>query len=144
MKVEIKLSADIHEPYAVIYADSINDEIQKAVIALESGENVITAKSGERIVLLRANEIHMIRAEAEKIFIYTKTDKYLSNRRLYEFETMLGTGFIRISKSVLVNLKQISSVEASFNSMMLLIMKNSEKDYISRKYLPAFKKRLGL
>ena len=59
-------------------------------------------------------------------------------------EKLLGSGFMRISKSTLINLKQINSVEPSFHGTMLVILKNGNKDYISRKYLPAFKKYLGI
>ncbi|HHT54760.1 MAG TPA: LytTR family transcriptional regulator, partial [Clostridiales bacterium] len=45
------------------------------------------------------------------------------------------SGFIRISKSVLVNLKYLDCVEPSFGGIMLLVLKNGCKDYISRKYL---------
>ncbi|WP_225369683.1 hypothetical protein [Methanobrevibacter arboriphilus] len=36
MKVEIKLSNEIKEPYAVIFTDKITDEIQKAIETLET------------------------------------------------------------------------------------------------------------
>jgi DNA-binding LytR/AlgR family response regulator len=144
MRVEIEISSDISEPYAVIYTDRMTDDIQRAVNALETGSSVITAKAGDRMVLLHADEIYLIRAEEERIFIYTKAGRYLSGKRLYELETLLGNEFMRISKSAIVSLKKIASVEVSFNSMMLLVMKNGEKDYISRKYLPDFKKYLGI
>lgn len=59
-------------------------------------------------------------------------------------EKLLGNGFMRISKSTLINLKQISRVESSFHGAMLVILKNGNRDYISRKYLPAFKQYLGI
>lgn len=46
---------------------------------------------------------------------------------------------MRVSKSVLVNLQYLDCVEPSFGGIMLLVLKNGCKDYISRKYLPAFK-----
>ena len=38
----------------------------------------------------------------------------------------------------------MESVEPSFNGVMLLHMKNGEKEYISRKFVPQLKKYLGL
>ena len=51
---------------------------------------------------------------------------------------------IRFPDSPVVNLKYLESVEPSFNGVMLLHMKNGEKEYISRKFVPQLKKYLGL
>ncbi len=146
MKVEIKISPDIKETYAVIYTSRITDEIQKLASAMgfESDNSVITAKDGDRIVVLRPKEIFMARVENEKTLVHTLSKSYVCPKRLYELEAQLGKDFMRISKSTLVNLKEISSIESSFSGMMLLILKNGCKDYISRKYLSDFKKYLGI
>lgn len=78
------------------------------------------------------------------VLMYAKTKRYISGKRLYEFEALLGSGFMRISKSTIVNLHQLDCLELTLGGLMLLILKNGCKDYISRKYLPAFKKYLGL
>jgi DNA-binding LytR/AlgR family response regulator len=144
MKVEIKLLPEIKEAYAVIYCNEITDEIQELTSFMEAGESIVTAKDHERIVVLRPKEIFMVRVEGEKTMIYCRSQKYTTQKRLYELEKQLGKGFMRISKSAIINLNEIDCVEASFNSMMILILKNGCKEYISRKYLSDFKKYLGL
>lgn len=144
MNVEIKISADVDEPYAVIYTNKITSEIQRLTSAFELEKSIITAMDNERIVILQPNEIYMIRIENEQAVLYCNKKKYSSGRRLYDFESQLGKDFMRISKSTLINLEKIDSVEPSFNGMMCLMLKNGCKDYISRKYLPGFKKYLGI
>lgn len=144
MKVEIRLSEEAAQPYAVIYTNRITEQIRQAADLLGSGENVVTAMDGERIAVLHPQEIYMIRIEREQAVVYTEEKQYLSGRRLCSFEEQLGGGFMRISKSTLINLSFIDSVEPSFNGMMHLRLKNGCKDYISRKYLPVFKKYLGI
>lgn len=146
MKVEIKLSADIKEPCAVIYSNEITPEVSRIISLIEkdTDNSIITVADNERVMILRPNQIYMVRIEKEKTVVYSETKKYSSNKRLYEFETMLGAGFMRISKSVLVNLEYIDCVEPSFGGMMLLVLKNGCKDYISRRYMPAFKKYIGI
>ena len=51
---------------------------------------------------------------------------------------------MRISKGTLANLSCIDHVEPTLGGLMLLVLKNGCKECISRKYLPAFKKYLGL
>lgn len=144
MKVEIQISPDIEEPYAVIYSNQMTDEIQRIYDKIRYCDNVITAIDNEQIIILHPSEIYMLRIENERLVIYCQQKKYISNKRLYEMENLLGSKFMRISKSTIINLKKLSSVEPSFNGTMLVVLKNGDKDYISRKYLPAFKKYLGL
>lgn len=144
MKVELKISNEVKEPYAVIYSDSLTDEIASAVMYLENTGKIITGDDNGKIVILQPPEIYMVRVENEHTVIYGKTKKYISSKRLYQLEEQLGKGFMKISKSVIINLTHIKCVEPSFKGMMSLVMKNGCKDWISRKYLPDFKKYLGI
>lgn len=144
MKVEIRLSEDIKEPYAVIHTSAVTEEVRRAMEIFEAKGNVITAKEEGKIIILQPDEIYMVRAEQGEVVIYCEHRKYSSGKKLYEMEGMLGEEFMRISKSTIVNLKKIDSVEPSFNAMMYLVMKNGCKDYITRTYLPQFKRYLGL
>lgn len=145
MKVEIKVLPEAKEPYAVIYASEITPEIRRTAALLETkNSDVVSVMENERIIVLRPDEIYMVRVENEKTVVYTKTKRYDGGKRLYEFEEILGKGFIRISRGTIVNLNYLERVEPTFGDMMLLVMKNGCKDYISRKYLPAFKNYLGL
>lgn len=144
MRVEIKVSKEVKEPYAVIYVNELTDDVQKICTMLESNEKVITVSDSDRIIIIKPEEIYMARTEASDVNIYCKNKKYRTKKRLYELENLLGNDFMRISKSTIVNLKSIECVEQLFNGMMLLVMRNGCKDYISRRYLPEFKKYLGI
>lgn len=146
MRAEVRIKDDAKEPYAVIYTNEITREVSQAVILLNGagGNKVITVMDEERIVALHPDEIFMVRTENERPVVYCRTAKYTGTRRLYEFEALLGSGFMRISKSTLVNLRHLDYMEPTLGGLMLLVLKNGCKDYISRKYLPSFKKYLGL
>lgn len=143
MKLEINLSADIEEPYVVINTREITDEIKELSAYIQNLEKVIAVYEEENIVVLQPEEIYMITSKGRSVDIFCKDKAYTSKRCLYEFEAMLKSGFMRISKTTIVNLRQLSRVEPSFSGM-LVVLKNGKKDYISRKYLPQFKKYLGL
>lgn len=145
MKVSIELSPEYSEPYAIIYADKITDSIQRTLDIFGSNESPITAFKNENdIVILQPKEIYMVRVENKDTIIYGKEHRYRSRKRLYEMQQQLGAGFMQISKSTLVNLSYMSNVEVGFSGTLLLKLKNGCKDYVSRKYLPEFKKYLGL
>ncbi len=47
-------------------------------------------------------------------------------------------------KTTLVNIRCIDYAEVSFGGALMLKLKNKEQDYVSRTYLSAFKKAIGI
>lgn len=143
MKVEVDLSTTTVEPYVVIHTSEITEDIKKLSAYIQNLEKAIAVYDEENIVILKPEEIYMIVSKGRSVDVFCEEKQYVSRKCLYEFEDILRNGFMRISKTTIVNLKQIARIEPSFSGM-LVVMKNGKKDYISRKYLPGFKKYLGL
>ena len=145
MKVSIDISAEYKEPFAVIHTDKVTPEIQRVIDVLGTSETPVTAfQNEEDIVVLQPKDIYMIRVEDGDTMIYGARSQYRSRKRLYELAEQLGKQFMQISKTTLVNLSYMDSIEPGFSGTLLLKLKNGSKDYVSRKYLPEFKKYLGL
>ena len=153
MKVDLFISRDIEEPYAEIHSDSLTDNIQKAMDLLENdnveeeydgNSSILAVKKGQDIVLLDFKDIYMIRVEDKQTKVYTENKNYLVKKPLYQIEENLNSDFVRISKSVIVNLRKIERVAPSLRGMIFIELKNGLKDNISRKYLADFKKALDL
>ncbi len=145
MKVSIDISAEYKEPFAVIHTDKVTDEIQRIVDVLGTNETPITALQNEEdIVVLQPKEIYMVRVEEGDTIIYGAKQRYRSRKRLYELAQQFGSQFMQISKTTLINLSYMDSIEPGFSGTLLLKLKNGNKDYVSRKYLPEFKKYLGI
>ena len=145
VKVNIDISAEYKEPYAVIHTDKVTDEIQRMIDVFSNSETPVTAlQNKEDIVVLQPREIYMVRVEDGDTIIYGARQKYRSRKRLYELAQQLGKQFMQISKTTLINLSYMDSIEPGFSGTLLLKLKNGDKDYVSRKYLPEFKKYLGL
>ena len=137
MKVEIKLQPELNVPFAVIHTGKVTAEVQRvAALLSEERASLISAGEDEKIVMLHP--------EAEKAVIYGEKRQFRSGKRLYELEALLGPDFMRISKSTIINLQLLDYVAPSLGGVMVLVMKNGQRDYISRKYLPAFKRYLGI
>ena len=145
MKVSVDISPEYKEPYAVIHTDKVTDEIQHIIDSLAASDAPITALSNEEdIIVLKPKEIYMVRVEGGDTIIYGEKNQYRSRRRLYELANQLGKQFMQISKTTLINLSFMDCIEPGFSGTLLLKLKNGSKDYVSRKYLPEFKKYLGL
>jgi DNA-binding LytR/AlgR family response regulator len=145
MKISVDISAEYKEPYVVIYTDKVTDQIQRMLDLFSTNETPITALQNEEdIIVLQPKEIYMVRVEDGDTIIYGEKQKYRSRKRLYEIGQQLGKQFMQISKSTLINLSYMDSIEPGFSGTLLLKLKNGCKDYVSRTYLPEFKKYLGL
>ena len=148
MKVECKISADYKEPYAVLHINKMTETVAEIISMLEK-ENVnsltLIGTKEKKTYFIKPEDISLVRTEGREIVCYDKLkNRYVLDKPLYELENILDIHFVRISKSAIVNMKQINHVEASFNGTMELVMKNGVTDYISRSFRKSFKERLGL
>lgn len=145
MKVKIQVDPAITEDFAEFHVRMITDEVSRFAKIIEKSDNVLTGTDQyDRIVIVNPDEIIAIHAEKKWCRIITETADYGCRKRLYELENILGPEYMRISKSIIVNIRKIESVEAVFNGMLLLHMKNRSKEYVSRTYLPDLKSFLGI
>lgn len=148
MRVECDINPDCSEPSAVIHIKKMTPAIGEAIAILErenSETSALFAERNGRTFFIEPENLELVRTEGREIACYDKLkNRYVLNRPLYELETVLGSRFVRVSKSTIINLRRINHVGAGFNGTMELVMKNGIEDYISRSYRKSFKERLGL
>jgi len=148
LKVEIRLSSDVNEPHVIINAGTLTPEIEELAKRIKNEKltgNVLAVKRENLIYILEPDEVQIVRTEGNEIVAYnTAKQRFIVEKRLYEIETLLGHQFIRISKSAIVNIRKIDHVDVRFSGMMNVVMKNGINEYISRRHMGDFKKRLGL
>lgn len=148
MRVECNISAEHKEQYAVLYINKMTETVAEIISMLEkenANSTALTAVRDRKTFFIKPEDIALIRTEGREIVCYDKLkNRYVLGKPLYELESILDIGFVRISKSAIANISQIDHVEASFNGTMELVMKNGVTDYISRSFRKGFKERLGL
>jgi DNA-binding LytR/AlgR family response regulator len=148
MRVEIKINPNVQEPMVVIHAPKITPDIITLAETLESvarKPSMLIAKKNDKLFVIEPEQIEIIRTEGGDIKLYNRqAHEYTVTKPLHEITERLGDGFVRISKSAIVNISRVDHLSNSFNGTMYIVMKNGVNDYISRKYLKDFKRRLGL
>jgi len=148
MRVEIKIDPNIGEPTVVIHTPKMTPEVMMYVDmfeVIEDKSSLLIAKKDEKLFVIEPEQIEIIRTEGGDITLYNrKAEEYILTKPLHETHERLGSGFVRISKSTIVNISRVDHLSNSFNGTMYIVMKNGVSDYISRKYLSDFKKRFGL
>lgn len=143
MKLEIR-KIPVNEPEMVeIRYHWITDEIQEIVSFVKSRQGQLSAtRDGQRFEV-PVMDLFYAESVDERVFLYTASDSYEIRMKLYELEDLLKSkSFLRISKSMIVNLMKISSVRPALNGRFSSVLKNGEEIIISRKYVPELKRIL--
>lgn len=126
-----------------IHCHSVSDEVREIVAFVRSRQGQLTGTADERQYEIPVSDIYYFETVDNKNFIYTKDKVYETKQKLYELEEMLvSKHFLRVSKSVLLNLMKVSCIKPSLNSRFIAVLFSGEQIVISRKYVPALKKAL--
>jgi DNA-binding LytR/AlgR family response regulator len=68
--------------------------------------------------------------------VYCESEVYQSGLRLIELEEVLShAGFVRVSKSAILNVEKLRGVKNLANSKLEALLVNDERICVSRKYL---------
>lgn len=143
MKLETRKIPESEPEMVEILYHWITDEIQEIISFVKSRQGQLSAtRDGKRF---EVTVVDLFYAESvdERLFLYTASDSYEIRMKLYELEDLLkNKSFLRISKSMIVNLMKITSVRPALNGRFSAVLKNGEEIIISRKYVPALKQVL--
>ncbi len=146
MNIHFSLNPKIEDITIQIEAKEYNEEVKKLMELLqntEKGFDKIVVEQEEKFYFLEKSEIEKIYSQNGAVYVDTRQGTFESKERLYELEEKLKN-FVRISKSVLVNVEEIQSLEMEFNGKMKMYLKSGDVEYTSRSYLKDIKKALGL
>lgn len=145
MKITIMDRADGEEDEIIIRCRRMDDQLLKLIYALKAGQEKLTGMREGNLVQILPSDIYYFEAVDNRVFMYLEKEVYETKQKLYELEKRyVGTDFIRVSKSAIINLAQVKSLSPAFNGRFEAYMKNGEKIIISRQYVPVLKEKLGL
>ena len=146
VKVEFKLDKNCHESKAIIIADKMTKEISSLMQFL-SNENPqgFVGYDGDDVLLLEPMDIIRIYTAVGKVFAVTAVKEYLLHIRLYEAEEKLcDKGFVRISNSEIINIKNAKRFDLSMVGTICVYLSNGDRIFVSRRYVKKIKNTLGL
>ncbi|MBP2649260.1 MAG: response regulator receiver protein [Firmicutes bacterium] len=113
----------------------------------EPAKNIISARrlDSDNYEILAYEDIIYFEAAGNNVYCLTATAKYRIKNKLYELETNLREqGFIRVGKSVLLNIMSVVEIIPWFGSRLLLKLKNNHELEVTRNYVKSFKEFLEL
>ncbi len=143
MKLEMRKIPESEPEMMEIRYHWVTDEIREIVSFVKSRKGQLSATRDGKRFEVPVVDLFYAESVDDRVFLYTASDSYEIRMKLYELENLLkNRSFLRISKSMLVNLMKISSVRPALNGRFSAILKNGEEIIISRKYVPALKQVL--
>lgn len=149
MKITIEMLPDGGEEEIILRCNDSDSKIAtllKALMADGETSDKLTAFSPDKgICILNPQDIYYIESVDDKVFSYCEADIWELKMKLYELEERLSArGFIRISKSMILNLSRAKRFNPHTGGRFEAVLSNGEKVLISRQYVAELKKRLGV
>ncbi|MFK2825350.1 LytTR family DNA-binding domain-containing protein [Bacillus sp. B190/17] len=146
MKVSLDINNDYEETKVTIQCQEVDDSIKEILDFLKGRETeFIVGKQGEMQHILKPADIHCFYSQTDAVFAVTANGEFKVKEKLYELEELLSPRqFVRLSKSVIANLHELSHFEASFNGTLCVHFKSGKKEYVTRHYVNSIKDALKI
>ncbi|MCB6200878.1 LytTR family DNA-binding domain-containing protein [Extibacter muris] len=145
MKITIHTDPAFSGTEVTINCAYLTPELEKIIAMLRMLEQKMTGIKDGEIHMLDIAAILYIDTTDKKTFLYTMESVYETELRLYELEDQLEeSGFLRIAKSCIVNVRHITSLRADIDRKIRVTMDNGEQLLVSRQYTKRLKERLGI
>ena len=145
MQVHVEIGEDLPETVITIRCREKTPYINKLIAALKIVDRQIVVNCGGNITSLNLDAVLYIESVDRKCFVYTEKETCETDSRLYELEQQLREYlFVRISKSAIVNLKNIKAIKTHIGRRLLIILNNGEQLIASRQYADAIRKLLDM
>ncbi|BDR58025.1 LytTR family DNA-binding domain-containing protein [Xylocopilactobacillus apicola] len=150
MKIQLSLDPrrEDAEVELVVKAQEYDEDIKQLMAYLKqyasANRATIAINTADGISLVKIKEIVSVEVNKNETTIHTLTKDYVTHERLYKLlELLQGSEIIQISKSVAINLDHLIELSAGFSGTMVASLTNRQ-EYVSRSFIAALKKRLGL
>lgn len=126
-----------------IRCHEVTEQVKEIVTFVKSRQGQLTGVIVDKQYEVPVVDVHYIEAVDNKVFIYSSAQVYETRQKLYELEEILKEKyFIRVSKSLLLNLMKVKAIKPVINGRFMAVLQSGEEIIISRKYVPELKKAL--
>jgi DNA-binding LytR/AlgR family response regulator len=141
MDIPVEIAAGSEKERILIECRELTPEIEEIRTGLLARQRCIAARQQDTVYKMPIGDVYYFEAVDERTFAYTKSAVYEVKSRLYEVENLFaGCGFLRCSKSVVLNVYHIESFSPALNGRFFAHMDNGEKLIVSRQYIAGFKR----
>lgn len=146
MKIRIEVDGQITEDQLIIKCKNLTTDIvaiEKAISELLIERKNISFYKNDVEYYIPLSEVLFFETNENSINAHSIEDIYEVKYKLYELEEILPQNFLRISKSTILNVEQIFSIERNITASSIVgFQKTHKKVYVSRHYYKSLKNKL--
>lgn len=146
MKVRIEIVPALSETEVVIRAaedDAATRQLQREIAVLGQGDSTVELTGTDGVFYLALGGLLFFEVSGEQVYAHTADEAYRCRYRLYELEQLLPPDFVRISKSAIVNLRNIRSITTDLTAGRVVHFGGTAKQlYVSRRYYAELRRRM--
>ena len=143
MDVKIEQVGRERKEQVLIRCHAVTEEVREIAAFVKSRQGSLTGVKDSRQYEIAVSDIYYFESVDGKTFLYTKDQVYETSYRIYELESMLRPkNFLRVSKSMLLNLMKIRSIQSALNGRFAAVLLSGEEVIISRNYVKGLKAAL--
>lgn len=145
LKIHIEQDDRYIEPEITIKCNAVDPNLDSLISTIRLFANTISGKKDNATYFISLSDVFYFETTDKKMFFYTANDVYETNLKLYEVEERFSnTPFVRVSKSFIVNLRKVASIQTETNGRLIARLINEEKIVISRQYVAQIREKLGV
>ncbi|MDK2807623.1 MAG: hypothetical protein PWP24_356 [Clostridiales bacterium] len=145
MKIQVEeIDADKEEEI-IIRCHEVTEEVLSLLKELKQRDGKLIGMHGSELYQIVWRDVYYFEAVDNHTFLYTKDRVLETKQKLYELEEACrGSYFFRASKSTIINAAKIECIRPVLSGRFEAHLKNGEKLMVSRQFVPALKKILGM
>lgn len=134
---------DIENPEVTVAYREMTESVRRVSDFVRSVDQTIFCRRDNEEYTIPMSDIYYVESVDKKVFVYCEKEVFQSSLRLYELENMLAhAGFVRVSKSIILNIEILKGVKTLANSRLEAILSNGESVYVTRTYLKDIREAL--
>lgn len=147
MKIKIEIDSELIEDEVVIKCSKIDatiQRIQQAISDVDGSKQKLSFYKEDKEYYFPLDEVLFFETNNNNVDVHTIDNMYHTKYRLYELEEILSNDFIRVSKSTILNLNHIYSIERNIaSSSIVQFYKTHKQVYVSRFYYKYLREKLN-
>jgi len=144
MKLTLEKQRSGETEITILYS-VMDQRLQRLVDEIRMIEYPLQCRLDGAIFTVPAHAVFYMESIDGNTFVYTESKEYESTLSLNALEDNLSSaGFVRISKSCVLNLHYLKCVTPLWNARLEACMKNGERLIITRHYAETLKEKLGI
>ncbi|WP_294375106.1 LytTR family DNA-binding domain-containing protein [uncultured Clostridium sp.] len=146
MKIQINIDESLQDLEVIIKCPEMDETVQtlqKYISDISNRKSNLIFYQNEKEFYFSFKSILFFETSENKVYAHTKDAIYQVQHKLYELEEILPAYFMRISKSTIINTREIYSITKNITSSSKVEFRGSHKTvYVSRNYYKALKDTL--